>query len=430
MPDKPRKIGLHAAWAMAVGGMVGGGIFSALGIVLSVAGRWAPVSFLLAGVVAFITALNYTRLTRVFGEGGGAFTFLQEIKRERAADALAWVLIAGYTLTTGVYAFTFGHYLASAFSLGPVTARVAGVAIVVLLVAVNLLGVSQAAWVELVSVWGKLVILIVLAAAGYVMGSPARLFDHASTGAGPLAALTGAAVVFMAYEGFELLSYDYEEMRQPGRTLIRAEVLAVLSVIAVYLIVCTGGVMLVGADAIIQHEEVSISVMGERAFGTAGRAIAAAAAVLSTASAINATLFSTARLSRLVAKDHDLPGIFAKESKAGVPVWSVVVLGAAGATFAAVGSLTRLVEAASFTFLVTFAIVNALRALEVKDRRWLGWVGALLAGAAALVLAYRLITEAWWVLAVLGAVVAGAFLTRPLLLERAGAGSRPPADPG
>lgn len=418
MPKPDAKIGLHAAWAMAVGGMVGGGIFSALGIVLSVAGPWAPLSLLIAGLVAFITALNYARLARTFGEGGGAFTFLREVKRNRTAGALSWVLIAGYTLTLGVYAFTCGHYFANVFSLGPVVARVTAVAVVAALVVVNLLGVAQAAWFEIVSVWGKLAILLAIAAAGFFMGSPDRLFESGSADVTPLAALTGAAVVFMAYEGFQLLAYDYDDMRDPDRTLRRAEVIAVLSVIAVYVIVCAGGVMLVGAHAITEHEEVSISIMGEKAFGSVGRAIAAAAAVLSTGSAINATLFSTARLARLVADDDELPKFFAHRNKAGVPMWSVVVLGVAGATLAAVGSLTRLVEAGSFTFLVTFAVVNALRALEVEGRRWLGWLGATLAAAAALVLAWRLINEAWWVLAVLGAVVAGAFLTRPLLHGR------------
>lgn len=418
MPKPAAKIGTHAAWAMAVGGMVGGGIFSALGIVLQVAGRWAPVSLLLAGVVAFITALNYARLARAFGEGGGAFTFLREVKRNSAAGALSWVLIAGYTLTLGVYAFTCGHYFANVFSLGTVAARVTAVVVVAGLVGVNLFGVGQAAWFEIVSVWGKLVILLAIAGAGLAMGSTDRLFEAGGSRVTPLAALTGAAVVFMAYEGFQLLAYDYEDMRRPDRTLMRAEVLAVLAVIAVYVIVCVGGVMLVGAHAITEHEEVSISIMGEKAFGVVGRAIAAAAAVLSTGSAINATLFSTARLARLVATDHELPEAFARRNKAGVPTWSVVILGASGATLAAVGSLTRLVEAASLTFLLTFAVVNALRALEVKDRRWLGWAGALLAGAAALVLAWRLVTEAWWVLALLAALVASAFAARPLLHRR------------
>lgn len=410
------KLGLGSAWAMAVGGMVGGGIFSALGVVLEIAGPWAPLSFLLAGLVALVTAINYARLAREFGEGGGAFTFLREMKREAAAGALSWVLLAGYTLTIGVYAFTFGHYLAHTLGLGAMTSRVAGVSIVAALVGLNLLGVGHAAWFEIVSVWGKLIILIGLAAIGLLRGSTERLFEtSAATDAGFVGAIAGAAAVFMAYEGFQLLAYDYEDLRDPDRTLMRAVLLAVGVVIVVYLVMTIGSVMLVGAPQIIDQKEISLAVVGQRALGTSGMVLAGVAAVLSTGSAINATLFATARLAKLVADDGELPPIFARENARGMPVGSILAIGVGGAILAAIGSITRLVEAASLAFLVTFAIVNALGALEMRSRRWLGWTGCLLAGGAAIVLSVRVAIEAWWVLAVFGAIVVAAFALRPLV---------------
>ncbi|MEZ6244056.1 MAG: APC family permease [Phycisphaerales bacterium] len=425
MPDSTAadksKLGLGAAWAMAVGGMVGGGIFSALGVVLDIAGPWAPLSFLLAGIIALITAINYARLARRFGEGGGAFTFLREMNRDATAGALSWVLLVGYTLTIGVYAFTFGHYFAHTVGMSGATARVAGVVIVVALVGINLLGVGEAAWFEIGSVWGKLIILLVLAGIGLVQGSPERLFEAGGSGGGGFfAALAGAAAVFMAYEGFQLLAYDYEDMRDPDKTLMRAELLAVNVVIVVYLVMTIGSVMLVGASQIIEHKEVSLSIVGQQALGTTGMVLAGVAAVLSTGSAINATVFATARLAKRVSEDGELPGLFAKENSRGMPIGSILAIGIGGATLAAVGSLTRLVEAASLAFLVTFAIVNALGALELPRKRWLGWFGCVLAGAAAVVLSVRLVMEAWWVLAAFGVIVALAFGLRPLLRRATG----------
>ncbi|MFI4897326.1 MAG: APC family permease [Phycisphaerales bacterium JB059] len=410
------KLGLGGAWAMAVGGMVGGGIFSALGVVLEIAGPWAPLSFLLAGIVALVTAVNYARLARAFGEGGGAFTFLREMKRDAAAGALSWVLLMGYTLTIGVYAFTFGHYLAHTLGLGGATSRLAGVGIVVALVGLNILGVGHAAWFEIVSVWGKLIILFGLAALGLFRGSTERLFE-ASAGApgGFVPAIAGAAAIFMAYEGFQLLAYDYEDLRDPDRTLLRAVLLAVTLVILLYLLVTVGSVMLIGADQIIEHKEISLAIVGTSALGHSGMVLAGVAAVLSTGSAINATLFATARLAKRVAEDGELPRLFAWENVRGLPVGSIIAIGLGGATLAAVGSLTRLVEAASLAFLVTFAIVNALGALELKTGRGLAWGGCLIAGGAAVALALRLATEAWWVLGVLSVIVVAAFALRPLV---------------
>lgn len=103
-----QKMGWNATFAMAVGGMIGGGIFSVLGVVVDIAGSWAWASFVLGGCVAFLTARSYVRLVAVFGEGGGAFTFLSRMGHRSFAGSLSWLLIAGYVLTNAVYAFTFG----------------------------------------------------------------------------------------------------------------------------------------------------------------------------------------------------------------------------------------------------------------------------------------------------------------------------------
>jgi len=69
---RKQALGLPGAWAMAVGGMIGGGIFSTLGVVISVAGHWAWVSFLLGGVIAFCTGQSYAALTVALGAPGGS----------------------------------------------------------------------------------------------------------------------------------------------------------------------------------------------------------------------------------------------------------------------------------------------------------------------------------------------------------------------
>lgn len=121
-------MGFNATWSMAVGGMVGGGIFSVLGVVVELADKWAWASFVVAGLIALATAHSYAALARRFSEGGGAFTFLRHMHRNGLAGSLSWVLIVGYVLTISVYAFTFGHYLGEVVGLGPWFPRAAGAA--------------------------------------------------------------------------------------------------------------------------------------------------------------------------------------------------------------------------------------------------------------------------------------------------------------
>ena len=88
------KLGLNATWSMAVGGMVGGGIFSTLGVVIGIAGAWAWLSFAAAGLIALAAGYSYVKLATHYDEGGGAFIFLREIKADGFAGSLSWVLVA------------------------------------------------------------------------------------------------------------------------------------------------------------------------------------------------------------------------------------------------------------------------------------------------------------------------------------------------
>lgn len=414
--DGPRKMGLNATWSMAVGGMVGGGIFSVLGVVVHVAGAWAWLSFVLGGLIALFTGLSYADLIAKHEKSGGIFTFLHAINYPGLAGSMAWLLIMGYVLTISVYAFTFAHYTDAVFELGPWFVRGCSLAIVAGIVGINLVGVGESAWLEIVTVWGKLAILLALAGIGLAHWSPGEL----SQGIEPVRAwdaLTGAAVVFMAYEGFQLLAYDYDAIENPRRNMERAIVWAILAVIGTYVAVTLGATMLVGADTIVARKEVALAAAGQAALGTPGLVAVSVAAAFSTGSAINATVFATARLARDVAKEPGLPGYFAKENARGVPGRAVVAIGTLGGVLSVVGTLHQLVEAASLAFLFTFATVNFVAARTTPTRRWVSWVGAAASSAAGIGLTVRLAFLEPWVLVAFAVLVVTAGVGRWLLVR-------------
>jgi amino acid transporter len=416
--NSSKKMGFNATWSMAVGGMVGGGIFAVLGVIVEIAGSLAWLSFLIGGLIALATAASYAHLARKFGEGGGAFTFLRAEHHKATAGSLSWVLIVGYVLTLSVYAFTFGHYLDAVVGLGPTFARAAAIAIVAILAGVNLLGVGEASWLEIVTVWGKLAVLLGLALYGLIQFSPENVRYAEADPGGLGGALLGAAVVFMAYEGFQLLTYDYEDIRDADRVLPRASLWAVVAVIAVYISVSLGAASLVGAAKLIEHREIALAEAGKQALGSAGLILVSVAAAFSTASAVNATLFATARLARSVAADAELPDFLAVTDRHGIPARAVLTLAAGSIALAVFGDLGRLVEAASLTFLVTFASVNVLSARNsetdlLRITSWAGAIGSILAAAT---LTVRLATEAPEILAVLVILMLVAVVGRPLIL--------------
>jgi amino acid transporter len=414
MSDSSTKLGFQATWSMAVGGMVGGGIFSTLGVVIEIAGAWAWMSFVVAGLIALCAGYAYSRLAAAYGEGGGAFTFLREMHHRELAGSLVWILILGYVLTNAVYAFTFGEYLGHVLGLGAIGARISAAAILLAFIGLNLRGTGEAGGVEVFLVWFKLVVLVGLAGFGLARWNPSALALEGADG-GPLSALVGAAAVFMAYEGFQLLTYDYEEIDEPDRTLPRAILSAIVTVIVVYVLVCLGTAMLIGAPAVVANQEVALSVAGREALGTTGLVIVTTAAAFSTGSAINATLFATARLATSVAEAGELPAGLEHRNARGVPDRAVVSLGGLALLFAVVGSLASLVESASLTFLFTFAVVSFLAFRAHIGSRVVSALGTVGAAAATCTLAIRLAQRDPAPLAVLVVLMAVAVVGRPWL---------------
>ncbi|RPF70596.1 APC family permease [Aurantiacibacter spongiae] len=382
------KLGLNAAWSMAVGGMIGAGIFATLGVVFDTAGAFAPVAFLIGGLIALATAHSYSELTRLHDKSGGVFIYLHQEGHAAAARVAVWVLLAGYTLTVAVYAYTFGACLADALGGPDWIKPAAAIASIALLAGVNLMGVEESAGMEIFVVWAKLLILLALAAIGVAHWAPGALgVTHEGGGTSPyLGAIVGAASVFMAYEGFQLLSYDYDEMHKPQQDIGRGMMWAVGAVIVVYILVAVGVGMLIGADQVIAEKEVSLAIAGRAAAGQVGFIAVAIAALFSTASAVNATIFSTARLTMRAAEMGEMPGTFGKTTDAGVPWFGTVLIAVIAGVLALFGGLDPLVKAASLVFLAIFALVNWLSIRKDAGQRWVSLVGLIGAVASAIVL--------------------------------------------
>ncbi|MCP9222982.1 APC family permease [Erythrobacter sp. LQ02-29] len=383
------KLSLNASWSMAVGGMIGGGIFATLGVVFDTAGAFAPVAFLIGGLIALATAHSYAELTRHHDKSGGVFIYLHQDGHETVARVSVWVLLAGYTLTVAVYAYTFGAYLSDALGGPDWIKPAAAVASIAILAGVNLMGVKESAGVEIFVVWAKLIILLALAVIGIAHWAPDNLQVTGDGGGGQspfLGAIVGAASVFMAYEGFQLLSYDYEEMEKPKRDIGRGMILAVAAVIVVYILVAVGTGMLIGADKVIAEKEVSLAIAGRAAAGEVGFIAVAIAALFSTASAVNATIFSTARLTKRASELGEMPDAFDKTNSAGVPWFGTVLIAVVAGVLALFGGLDPLVKAASLVFLAIFAIVNLISIRKDAGIRWISVAGLIGAVASAIVL--------------------------------------------
>jgi amino acid transporter len=315
---------------MAVGGMIGGGIFSVLGVAITLAGHPPSGCFSSAARLAR-AARSWAGVTARAGRSGGPFGHLREQGHGQLAGVLLWLLVFGYMVAMAVYAFTFGRYAADALSAPLWVARSFTVAVVALFFAVNLRGVRVSSLTEDLVVLVKLLVLAGIALVGLAQFSSARLSPLADSGVTGL--FLGAATVFFAYEGFELICYDRDDMHDPVHTLPRSLYLSVVTVATVYIGVTLGAQMLVSDHVITARKEVAFVAVGEAALGGFGRWAAIVGAVFATGSAINATLFSCARLVRDASTTGDLPRSLGRETH-GQPMIAMAFISIVGVTMA------------------------------------------------------------------------------------------------
>jgi amino acid transporter len=129
--------------------------------------------------------------------------------------------------------------------------------------------------------------------------------------------VAGGMIVFLAYEGFELIANAAEDVADPGRTLPQAYYISVLFVIVLYLLMAVVSVGSVPVAQLVQARDYALAIAARPALGGVGFKMIAIAAMLSTASAINATLYGTERLSNTIARKGNCPNVWISRSGTG-----------------------------------------------------------------------------------------------------------------
>jgi amino acid transporter len=383
-------MGIAGATSIGIGGMVGGGIFAVLGVAATEAGGATPVSFLVGGVVAALTAYSYARLSVTMPSAGGTVAFIDRVfgvgRVTGSVNALLWI---GYVITTALYAAAFGNYAATFIvgdgSVGPLTLRAlvgCGIALPWL---VNLTDASVVARSETLIVGIKVVILTLVIVAGVPSSSSSRLATD--TWGGAVGILAAGLLVFVAYEGFELISNASGDISDPKRTLPWAFGLSVGIVIVLYVAIAAVVVGSLTPTRIVEASDFALAEAASESLGAVGFTAVAVSAVLATLSALNATLYGAARLSYTLATDGELPERF------GTVRWNdpvgLHVTAALGLIAAVTLPLASISAMASIIFLVVFAVVNlaAFRAgADARVRRPIAALGAVACSVALVVL--------------------------------------------
>jgi len=379
-PPTAGGIGLFAAMAIGIGGMIGAGIFSILGVVAQAAGNGMWLSFLVGGVVALLCTYSYAKLGVRYPSAGGAVEFLVKGFGDGVlSGGINLYMWVGYIIALALYAQGFVGYALTFLPAQPPAwvPKGIGVGIVLLFTGVNFIGAKTVGRSETFIVAVKLAILALFAGAGvFFIHSQNFAFSLLPPATG---IFYGAGVLFIGYEGFGLVTNAAEDMANPRKMLPQALYLSVIAVILIYLIVSVAVIGNLEVPAIVAARDYALAEAAKPFLGVWGFKLVAVGALFSTASAINATLFGGANVSYTIARDGELPRYFARQvwhrSSEGLLITSGLVI-----LFILFFDLSGVAMMGSGAFLLIYASVNATHLRIIADtgaRRWLVWLALL-----------------------------------------------------
>jgi len=390
--------------------MVGGGIFAVLGLAVQMAHGGTPIAFALGGVVALVTAYSYAHLSMTYPARGGTVEFLnQAFGPGILTGGLNVLLWLSYIAMLSLYAYAFGSYGASFFpeAVQPIWKHALISGGVVLFTCLNVLGAKTVGKSEDFIVALKLAILFVFLGAGLWSVSTQRLEPTAWSN--PVQLVAGGMIIFLAYEGFELIANTAENVTSPRKTLPRAYYSAVGFVIVLYILVSLVAVGNLPVKEIVAAKDYALAEAARPFLGSLGFTLIAIAALLSTGSAINATLYGTARISYVIAKEGELPeGL--ERTAWNRPIEGLLITSGLTLLVANLFDLSRISTMGSSSFLLIFAAINASNARLSSitgAKRGVSILGAIVCiGALAILIGQTAMTspkELWLLVAMVGA---------------------------
>lgn len=378
-PQLNRTIGTFQLTMFGVGATVGTGIFFVLGQAVPEAGPAVIISFILAGVAAGLAAICYAEMASAVPVSGSTYSYAYATLGEIVAMGVAACLLLEYGVSTAAVAVGWSGYLNEAlhnitgialpqailyapFAEDPTapTGLINLPAVVLVLMCMILLirGASESAKVNAVMVVIKLSVLVMFSIIAFTAFDSNHFADFAPFGTAGVAAAAGT--IFFSFIGLDAVSTAGDEVKDPQKTMPRALIGALFTVIAIYLLVAISAIGAQPWTDFKGQSEAGLSkileiITGNNIWGT----ILALGAVISIFSVTLVTMYGQTRILFAMGRDGMLPKVFAKVSpQTQTPVNNTIIVAAVVAVLAAFVPLDYLIDLVSIGTLTAFIVVS------------------------------------------------------------------------
>ena len=367
---RSKSLGTPELIAIALGGMVGGGIFTILGISVSLVGVFTPLVIVIGGIIASLAAYSYVKLGVYYKDEGATYSFYKRTfpNSSFAASLIGWWVIFGYISTLALYAYTFASYAISGFSFSDseLARKIVAGTIILIFTLINVWSVKGMGKLEDIMVYTKLVILVIIS---FVLINNTQttipVLIQNESDVSILSVLIVASLTFVAYEGFQLVINAVNEMETPEKNIPKAIYSSLFLAVLIYFVISLGAILAIPFDEIIKNKEYALASGAGKVLGHWGTDLVILGALLATSSAISGTLFGASRQMAVIAGDGYFPAILAKRNNH-IPVVSIISMAALAFILVLAGSLEVILEFGSVTFLLV-SLLMAYANYKIRD---------------------------------------------------------------
>jgi len=308
---KTKAFGLWSAVFLAIGSMVGAGIFIVIGQAGALAGNIVWVSFIFGALIAFLSGYSLAQLAIRYQSRGGIVEYLvQGFGENIFSGSMGVMFYFSQLIAVGAVAKSFGTYATTFIHTEHTTQmiNIFAIGVVLLFTAINLIGASIVAKSENIIVFIKLSVLVIFSITTLFYINPSLLSVSKMP---PIDGMVFAiGITFFAYQGFSVITNTVEDMQDPKTTMLKAMMIAIALVALLYIITSIAVLGTLPLPTIIHTKDYALAQAAQPVFGALGFKIIALTALLATASAINATLYAVADIGYTMAKEGNLPKIY------------------------------------------------------------------------------------------------------------------------
>ncbi len=310
MKKSKKAFGLWSAIFLGIGSMVGAGIFIVIGQAGAMAGNIVWVSFIFGGIISLLSGYSLAKLAVRYQSRGGIVEYLvQGFGENIFSGSMGVVFYLSQLIALAAVAKSFGTYSATFMSHGDsMWIDIFAIGVIALFTIINLIGASLVAKSENIIVAIKLTVLVLFSVTALFTIKP-ELLSVADMP--PLSGMIFAiGITFFAYQGFSVITNTVEEMPNPKVTMMRAMFVALILVAILYILTSIAVLGNLPLETIIKTKDYALAEAAKPIFGEWGFKIMATTALLATASAINATLYSVTEIGYTMAKEGNLPKVY------------------------------------------------------------------------------------------------------------------------